>query len=238
MLESALLVGALGAGMLAQASAQSLPATRVELIACRTRDERLECLADIHVDPDTELYRNDEAQISIGYVARRTNGMFRVLRSHVYPVTRHALRRSIPIPLEALAHEELHQPAKVKLALFRSATAEDAPPEGARMMVALSEQASLDDLPEPAGWSPNPEFYAGGDGSDCDEQAIVILAEDTRSGQQAEYAYIRGRYPGAEVVAQSYSSRGERKVDTFDLLLEDGSAAELCFDITAFFGEF
>lgn len=213
------------------------PATRVELLVCRTQDAKLQCVADIHVDSDEPLSRDGVAAYTIGYLARQRDGTPKLLRQHVYPVQRHALRRSIPVPLEALEAEAFAQPARVRLALFRKAGGQTTALAGASVMVALSEEVSLDALPSEFDWTPNPEVYAGGDGSDCDEEAIVVLPEDLSTGQSAQHAYIREAHPGAEVTRQSLSTRGERSVDLFTLKLRDDRELELCFDITAFHGE-
>ena len=91
---------------------------------------------------------------------------------------------------------------------------------------------------QPRGSSAGPSnaTYSGGDGSSC-AQAVVIKGVSDFEGVAAEYAWLRKRYPGAEVLGQALTKCGEHPADQLTIKTADGAQKELFFDISDFFGK-
>ena len=77
--------------------------------------------------------------------------------------------------------------------------------------------------------------YGGGDGTSC-EQAVVVHEKNEMLGIQAEYAWLRARYPGFRRGPQSLSKCGNRPADKIEIRTPDGRTLEVTFDISEFFG--
>lgn len=85
------------------------------------------------------------------------------------------------------------------------------------------------------------QIYSGGDGS-SEDQAVLIQARSSTEGVEAEYEYVKKLYGIRGMdwelnIQEFYTSEAERKIDVLKLRLENGSFAELYFDITEFFGK-
>jgi hypothetical protein len=80
---------------------------------------------------------------------------------------------------------------------------------------------------------------------DCD--LIVIEAEDTDSGIDAEYAYISEQYgpfgvgwvlQRQKVLSHVFEGKGDLKqIDVLTIELENGEVKDIVFDITSFYGK-
>ena len=83
-------------------------------------------------------------------------------------------------------------------------------------------------------------MYAGGDGSSF-ETAVVVEADDTLAGVQAEYAYVAARHGRREVdwrvTSQALIGQKDRHYDVLDVELKSGESKSYYFDITQFFGK-
>ncbi len=79
--------------------------------------------------------------------------------------------------------------------------------------------------------------FSGGDGSSC-RAAVVVKAEREQEGIRAERWWVFTKNPGAMVESQSMSNDGGKDLETFTLLLPDGSRKTVCFDISSFVGKF
>ena len=79
----------------------------------------------------------------------------------------------------------------------------------------------------------------GGEGSEA--SPIVIRATNTGVGIAAEYKHLERLFGTRDrdwtVEARWHGPRGERYVEAFRLRMLDGSAREVYFDITSFFGK-
>lgn len=99
--------------------------------------------------------------------------------------------------------------------------------------------ASADPMPAPALLpTPAPHIgFAGGDGSTCRGAVVITGASRESEGIRAERWWVFSKNPGAKVVGQRVSSETGRDLETFDVLVEDGSHKAICFDITSFYGK-
>jgi len=85
--------------------------------------------------------------------------------------------------------------------------------------------------------TPGPEIgFSGGDGSSC-RAAVVIKAEHEREGIRAERWWVFTKNPGAMIESQSVSSEGDKHLETFVLIMPDGSRKSVCLDISSFIGK-
>jgi hypothetical protein len=80
--------------------------------------------------------------------------------------------------------------------------------------------------------------FSGGDGSSC-ENAIVPMAPEGMPMVQAEHYWLRKSYGGGSPVRQAIgaSTDGKRRFDIVVWRKPDGSAVEVCFDVTTVFEE-
>lgn len=69
------------------------------------------------------------------------------------------------------------------------------------------------------------------------EKAIVITAGSEGIGVQAEYDYLAKTYPGYKKGGQSLNNKDGKAYDVLHITLADGSAKNVYFDITDFFGK-
>jgi len=75
------------------------------------------------------------------------------------------------------------------------------------------------------------------DGSSYDK-AIFITETSEGKGIDAEYAWIRAQYPGSKVNGQSLNNYHSKPYDVIHITTSDGTAKDVYFDISNFFGKF
>jgi hypothetical protein len=75
------------------------------------------------------------------------------------------------------------------------------------------------------------------DGS-CYDKAIFINEDHERPGIDAEYAWIRTRYPGYKLKGQSLNYSNNKPYDIIHITTGDGTAKDIYFDISNFYGKF
>lgn len=69
------------------------------------------------------------------------------------------------------------------------------------------------------------------DGS-TQERAVIVASID------AEYAWIRQKYPGAKVTSQALIENGKKYYDLLTFTTPGGETKKAYFDINSFFGKF
>jgi hypothetical protein len=75
------------------------------------------------------------------------------------------------------------------------------------------------------------------DGSSYDK-AIVILEKTEGKGEQAEYSWIRDKYPGSKPHNQSLNFHDKKSYDIIHITTADGKEVAVYFDISNFFGKY
>lgn len=70
------------------------------------------------------------------------------------------------------------------------------------------------------------------------EKAIVIKANNERTGINAEYAWIRANYPGYRTRSQALNYHGKKSYDVLHIENASGDKKDVYFDITNFLGKF
>ncbi len=80
--------------------------------------------------------------------------------------------------------------------------------------------------------------YAGGDGSSCEASVKIIGAKGENDGVDAEYLWIRQRFPGANVLSQTISDCRGHKTDTLTIGTTPDGTKKVYFDISDFYGKF
>ncbi|WP_147425639.1 adenosylhomocysteinase [Mucilaginibacter gracilis] len=75
------------------------------------------------------------------------------------------------------------------------------------------------------------------DGSSFD-RAIVIAETSERTGNPAEYLWIKNNYPNSRVKGQTLSYRNKKPYDILHIINAEGVALDIYFDISNFFGKF
>ena len=78
--------------------------------------------------------------------------------------------------------------------------------------------------------------YAGGDGRDC-QRRVLIRGANFETGIQAEYAWLKAKYPGFKREGQTLVECGGAQSDRIDIVTEDGHSLALYFDVSDFFGK-
>ena len=98
--------------------------------------------------------------------------------------------------------------------------------------------ASAGPMPAPPNLpTPAPHVaFTGGDGASCDAP-VVIAAKNEPEGIRAQRWWTFTKNPGSMVESQKVSSKDGRDLETFTLIMPDGSRKTICFDITSFFGK-
>ena len=87
-----------------------------------------------------------------------------------------------------------------------------------------------------------PEFrYEGGDGSTVESAVIVRGAQSDLEGTAATFLWMH-RHVGAKndawrLVTHATRREGLRAIDTFDVILRDGTPQSIHFDVTESFGK-
>jgi hypothetical protein len=79
--------------------------------------------------------------------------------------------------------------------------------------------------------------FKGGDGTSPDTAVIILGAEGSPDGIDAEYSWIETYRTGAEVPGQALIQKGERMYDVLTIRI-GGRDEEIFFDIIEFFGNF
>lgn len=79
--------------------------------------------------------------------------------------------------------------------------------------------------------------FDGGDGLSCEGRVVIRGATGEQQGVAAEYAWLRGRYPGNKVTGQSLGECQQHPTDIMSIRTADGRDVEVHFDISDFFGK-
>lgn len=74
--------------------------------------------------------------------------------------------------------------------------------------------------------------YSGGDGSSMDQAVVIENAKDETDGEEAEYAWVRKKFPGFKFKSKGLVKRGDKKYDHVFGTKADGTDADFYFDIT------
>jgi hypothetical protein len=85
--------------------------------------------------------------------------------------------------------------------------------------------------------APAPISYGGGDGSSCEARVRIHGASDGEAGVAAEYAWLKQKYPGAQVERQALGQCGQVPADVLMIRTADGKETSVYFDISEFFGK-
>ena len=80
--------------------------------------------------------------------------------------------------------------------------------------------------------------FSGGDGSSLDQAVVIENAKGEDDGVEAEYSWVRGKYPGFKFEGQGIITKNEKVYDRLEGTQADGTKAQFFFDITLFFGKF
>ena len=70
------------------------------------------------------------------------------------------------------------------------------------------------------------------------ERAIVITETSERTGNPAEYLWIKNNYPNSRVKGQSLNYHNKKPYDILHIVNAEGVALDIYFDISSFFGKF
>jgi len=70
------------------------------------------------------------------------------------------------------------------------------------------------------------------------EKAIFIKETSEGSGVDAEYAWIRDKYPGSKVNGQALVNHNNKPYDVIHITTSDGTKTDVYFDISNFYGKF
>ncbi len=70
------------------------------------------------------------------------------------------------------------------------------------------------------------------------EKAIVITEKSSRPGIDAEYTYIRSKYPACKMRMQQLSHYKGKPYDILKITTAEGKDVDVYFDISNFFGKF
>ncbi|MBS1532330.1 MAG: hypothetical protein JSU01_18655 [Bacteroidetes bacterium] len=75
------------------------------------------------------------------------------------------------------------------------------------------------------------------DGSSLDK-AIIINETHEQPGVDAEYAWLRQKYPGYRSQGQALLFKDDKPFDLIHVLTADGKKIDVYFDISKFYGNF
>lgn len=70
------------------------------------------------------------------------------------------------------------------------------------------------------------------------ETAVITTETHERQGVDAEYAWIKVKYPGAKTQGQALSSHDKKPYDIIHIITSEGTKLDVYFDISSFFGKF
>src|SRR5262245_60179389 len=79
--------------------------------------------------------------------------------------------------------------------------------------------------------------FDGGDGLSCEGRVVIRGASGEQQGIAAEYAWLRGHYPGHKVTRQSLGECQQQATDSMSIRTADGREVDVHFDISGFFGK-
>jgi hypothetical protein len=79
--------------------------------------------------------------------------------------------------------------------------------------------------------------FSGGDGSSIAQAVIIENAKNESDGTEAEYEWVRRKFPGFKFRSKGLVKRGEKQYDHVFGIKADGTSADFYFDITLFFGK-
>ena len=77
----------------------------------------------------------------------------------------------------------------------------------------------------------------GGDGSSLDQAIVIENAKTESDGTEAEYEWVRKKFPGFKFRSKGLVKRGDKKYDHLFGIKADGTNTDFYFDITSFFGK-
>jgi len=80
--------------------------------------------------------------------------------------------------------------------------------------------------------------YSADDGLSCATSVKIYGASSSRDGVPAEYAWLRAKYPDAQLERQALSECNGRQTDILTIRTADGRSVPVYFDIEEFFGKF
>jgi hypothetical protein len=78
--------------------------------------------------------------------------------------------------------------------------------------------------------------YAGGDGLSCPTR-ILIKGANFETGIEAEYAWLRAKYPGFTRGTQTLIECDGKPSDRIEIVTESGLPLVIHFDVSEFFGK-
>ena len=70
------------------------------------------------------------------------------------------------------------------------------------------------------------------------EKAIIINETHESSGVDAEYAWLKQKYPGYRSQGQALLFKNNKPFDLIHVLTADGNKIDVYFDISKFYGKF
>ena len=92
---------------------------------------------------------------------------------------------------------------------------------------------------EPSGPTSGPGDvrFEGGDGLGCDGRVIITGAEDDRACVDAEYSWLRAKYPEHRVIGQGPTQCEGHAADRIRIRTSSGEELEVYFDVSELFGK-
>lgn len=79
--------------------------------------------------------------------------------------------------------------------------------------------------------------YEGGDGLTCESRVVIRGATGEHQGVDAEYVWLRRKYPGHKMNGQALTECEEHPTDKMSITTADGRDVDVHFDISDFFGK-
>jgi len=84
---------------------------------------------------------------------------------------------------------------------------------------------------------PSDSIYSGGDGTTVKRAVAINLSSDA-DAVRSEYSWLSQHCPGFRLKSQGLMAVGQRKYDSMDVSLPDGSERTYYFDISKSFASF
>jgi hypothetical protein len=78
--------------------------------------------------------------------------------------------------------------------------------------------------------------YSGGKGTSFDD-AVIINEKSEGAGVDAEYAWLKAKYPGYKLGSQALATHNGKHYDIMSITTVDGEDKKIYFDISNFFGK-
>jgi hypothetical protein len=69
------------------------------------------------------------------------------------------------------------------------------------------------------------------------EKAVIIAAENSEKGIDAEYAWLRQKFPGHRMRSQALVKSNGKAYDVIEITTSTKETKRFYFDITGFFGK-